>query len=325
MEAKRLDGSRQMCSFTFPVGRDTCSFLIEWLEHTTGIARVDGRDPRGSSALGVRGRVFESNKWYGVRVRVSAEKVEAWLNDEKVVDLVRNGRRFTPLPEYRPLGAFGVQTWHTAVALRGIRLRNLERQAAPRGMDVATEDWQPLFDGRSLRGWRLVENGEYRQHGVVRVKDGEMVLEQGNPHTAVAWDGDFPRLNYEVEMEVKRLGGPEFCTATFPVGDSLCALSVGGWGARILGLSFVDGRKATENETKNVINFEYGRWYRVRLRVTRRGIETWLDGKRVIDLATDGRRLTAGRSAPVAPFGLAAFRSSVSVRALRLRRVTPNR
>ena len=181
--------------------------------------------------------------------------------------------------------------------------------------------WQSLFDGKTLRGWRVVEEGEFARRGRVRVVDGHIILERGHDQTGVAWAEKFPRLDYEVEFEARRDSGPEFCKAVFPVGTSLCGLTIGGWGATIIGLSTIDGRKANVNETTKTVHFGRAQWYRVRLRVTKTAIQAWLDGKEVIRLATAGRRLEGGRTTPAGPFGIVSFQATVRLRNVRLRRL----
>src|SRR5437870_4611310 len=81
--------------------------------------------------------------------------------------------------------------------------------------------WKSLFDGRSLAGWKVTNFGG---EGEVTVTDGAVVMERGNDMTGITWDrGDFPKTDYEVSLEGKRLaGGDFFCTTTFPVGRTHC-------------------------------------------------------------------------------------------------------
>src|SRR5688500_14667350 len=88
--------------------------------------------------------------------------------------------------------------------------------------------WKSLFDGKSLDGWKSAYS---EGSGKVEVKDGAIVMPKGVKLTGVTYiRGDFPKTNYEVELEGKRIDGRDFfCTTTFPVGDSFCSLVVGGW------------------------------------------------------------------------------------------------
>ena len=101
-----------------------------------------------------------------------------------------------------------------------------------------TGEWQSLFDGKSLNGWR---EAQFKYHGKVTVENGALMLGAGAPMTGATWTGDFPKSDYEVRFEAERLrGGDFFASLTFPVGDSFCTWVTGGWGGDIVGLSSID-------------------------------------------------------------------------------------
>ena len=98
-----------------------------------------------------------------------------------------------------------------------------------------TSEWQPLFDGKSLKGWR---EAQFKRRGSVRVQSGEIVLEPGGPMTGIVWTSDFPKTDYEIRLEARRLRGNDFfASLTFPYGDSFATLVTGGWGGDIVGIS----------------------------------------------------------------------------------------
>src|SRR6266542_6913482 len=82
--------------------------------------------------------------------------------------------------------------------------------------------WKSLFDGKSLTGWKAINFGG---EGEVHVKDKAVVMEQGDSMTGVTYTrGDFPKMDYEIVVEGKRVAGNDFvCTTTFPVGDTYCS------------------------------------------------------------------------------------------------------
>lgn len=181
------------------------------------------------------------------------------------------------------------------------------------------EQWQPLFDGKSLQGWRETP---YTDRGVVRVDDGALRLETGKPMTGVTWMGTFPRGNYELRFEAARLQGSDFFAAlTFPVGSSFCTWVTGGWGGDIVGLSNIDGWNAEENETRSYFNFETGRWYAFRLRVAGDRIMAWIDDKQIIDVNVEGRTLSLyfGETKLSAPLGFASYRTTGGLRKIEYR------
>ena len=184
--------------------------------------------------------------------------------------------------------------------------------------------WRPLFDGKSLKWWRKTRFGG---EGEVYVKDGVIVLEMGEPMTGITWEGwDLPRLNYEVELEAKRVdGGDFFCGLTFPVGDDPCTLIVGGWGGSVVGLSSLDGFDASENETSTYMSFENGRWYRIRLRVEGARIMAWIDGKKIVDVDIRGREIGIRPEVELSrPFGISTWRTTGALRNLRIRLLRPD-
>jgi hypothetical protein len=183
-------------------------------------------------------------------------------------------------------------------------------------------EWKPLFDGKSLAGWKATEFGG---EGKVAVDKGAVVMEQGNDMTGITYaKKDFPRMNYEVALEGKKLLGNDFfCTTTFPVGDKYCSLVVGGWGGTVVGLSSINFRDASENETATYQTFKRDQWYRIRIRVTKERIQAWIDQKKVVDFDTKDTKLSIRIECdPCRPFGIATWRTTGAVRGIRVRMLT---
>ena len=219
-----------------------------------------------------------------------------------------------------PLAALVLAVWFPGTA-GAVEPTGDEKKDAP----SEGRKWECLFDGRSLGKWQVIDRFDFSRHGKVYVRDGRLVLEKGEPGTAVRWTGPFPRIDYEISLEAMRVaGGDFFCGLTFPVGRSALTLVVGGWGGSIVGLSSIDGEPAVENETCRYEGFEPDRWYRVRLRVTPSKIEAWLDQKQIIDLATKGRKLGLYWAVePCQPLGIATWRTTGAIRNVRLRQLGP--
>lgn len=207
--------------------------------------------------------------------------------------------------------------WSEAV---GLSVENAQKE---RGN--AKQDPSPgklLLDGKSLAGWKSAEFGG---EGDVFVKEGAIVMEQGSDMTGITYTrGDFPTTDYEVTLEGKRLLGNDFfCTTTFPVGDSHCSLVVGGWAGTVVGLSSINSRDASENETNSLQAFKRDQWYRVRIRVTKERIEAWIDNQKVVDLATKGKKISIRPECELCkPFGVATWRTTGAVRDIRVRTLT---
>lgn len=202
--------------------------------------------------------------------------------------------------------------------------REPERLPPPPTLSLQEPGWQSLFVGQTLRGWEVTRFGG---EGEVRVEDGRIVLQWGNDLTGITWAGDFPRVDYEVELEGMRLQGNDFfCGMTFPVKDSHCSLIVGGWAGTVVGLSSIDGLDASENETRRFFPLEDDRWYRIRVRVTEERIRAWIDEEQVVDLSTTGRRIGIRPEVRLSrPFGIASWRTTAALRNLRVRLLSSGR
>lgn len=183
------------------------------------------------------------------------------------------------------------------------------------------EGWQAMFDGQTLAGWRETP---FAGHGEVHCQDGVMILGMGDPFTGLNWTNDFPKMNYEVALDAMRVMGSDFfCGLTVPVGTNCCSLIVGGWGGSLIGISSIEGMDASENETTKFTNFESGRWYRIRLRVTEKRIEGWIDKEKLVDVVTTDRRISVrpGDIELSQPFGVAAWQTMSALREIKFRRL----
>lgn len=178
-----------------------------------------------------------------------------------------------------------------------------------------------MFDGHSLTGWRPTDFGG---HGDVECRAGLLVMSRGDPFTGVNWTNDFPKSNYEVALDAMRVISSDFfCGLTVPVNDSFCSLIVGGWGGSLVGISSLDGMDASENETSKYVNFENGRWYRIRLRITEARIEGWIDKDKLIDVVTTDKKISLrpGEIELSKPFGISCWDTAAALRNIRMRQV----
>jgi hypothetical protein len=182
--------------------------------------------------------------------------------------------------------------------------------------------WKSLFDGKTLTGWKSANFGG---EGEVTVKDGAILMERGNDMTGATYTkGDFPKMDYEVTLEGKKIKGNDFfCTTTFPVGDSHCSLVVGGWGGSVVGLSSINSLDASENETTKNLTFKADQWYRVRIRVTKERITAWIDNEKVVDAVTKDKKISIRAECELSkPFGVATWRTTGAIRDIRVRPLT---
>ena len=318
-EVMRLTGYWSLGELLFPLGSSGCLLhLGDRAPPVVGLCYVDGK---GSDANETTRRMqFPPHTWHRVRVRVTEAKIEAWVGDERIVDLGRRGHQIT-----HPKGkALRIALWtERTLALRNIRLRRLKPEAPPPDDDARWGPWEELFDGKSLDGWRVITDApEFAKHGKVIPRHGELVLEEGDPATGIVWTRDAPRVGYEVSFEAMFRGrNGTMCHMVFPYKTTECGFHVGGWENTVVCLDRVDGRYDLVRQRMAV---EEGRWHRVRLRVTEPRIEAWVDDVKAIDFDPQGHTLSLiDLHHCMTPLGLRCWKATTALRGLRLRRLKP--
>ncbi|MBL9133968.1 MAG: hypothetical protein JNG86_22340 [Verrucomicrobiaceae bacterium] len=182
-----------------------------------------------------------------------------------------------------------------------------------------------LLDAAHSASWRAAGIAD---EGKVIIEKNEITLHSGAPITGArfeAWKPPaFPSTRYAIDYEAMRVeGGDFFGTVTFPVGEAHLSFVMGGWGGTLVGLSSIDHRDASENETRGDLAFENGRWYRVRIEVREDDIRAWIDQKPFVNVNIRGRRLElrAGGIEKCAPFGFASYLSTARVRGVTITRL----
>jgi len=125
LEGKRIEGSDFFCTTTFPVGDKYCSFVTGgWGGSIIGLSNVDHMDASENSTS--TSRNFKNNTWYKFRIRVTNEKIEVWIDKDKVVDQSRQDHEFGLRIECDACRPLGIATYDTVGAVRNIRLTELK-------------------------------------------------------------------------------------------------------------------------------------------------------------------------------------------------------
>jgi len=323
MDAMRVAGSDAFCILCFPVGDSRCAFVVGGMGGSvTGLQLVDGVGFEEN--VTARRMAFQNGRWYGVRLRVTRAKIEAWIDREKVVDLRRGAHSLTTHDYYR-LVPLGVVTWKTTGALRNIRIRRLGPGAARGAQDVQVGKWQSLFDGKTLNGWQAARGGHFKGNVAERISvaDGCIVIGGVHAGTGVRCTRDIPRTGYELAFDVMcTQGGSSAGSLIFPVGEtySMWDICTGGGGPKLAATATHPGRQDAASRPFKAVN---GRWYRFRVRVERDRVQAWIDDEQVFDCPTQGYRFGhwAGWN-PARPLGfLTCYSSAAKVRNIRLRRL----
>jgi hypothetical protein len=177
-----------------------------------------------------------------------------------------------------------------------------------------------LFDRQSLAGWKVIEENDFKNHGTVAVVDGVIQIGKGKPAAGIKVSRTFPRINYEVVFEARRIAGNDFfCGVTFPIQEKYCSFIVGGWGGGVVGLSNIDTMAAVENDTTRYLEVKDNQWYTIRLRVTEQRVIAWIDGEEFVNIEVADHKFDIWwEQEPVRPFGIASWNTSAEVRNIRL-------
>lgn len=125
LEAMRLEGSDFFCGLTFPVGASACTFVVGgWGGRVVGLSSLDRLDASQNETSSET--EFADDRWYRIRIRVTDERIGAWIDDEKRADVALAGRvvglRPGQIQKSLPLG---IATYMTRAAIRDVRLRRL--------------------------------------------------------------------------------------------------------------------------------------------------------------------------------------------------------
>jgi len=183
------------------------------------------------------------------------------------------------------------------------------------------QDEKLLFDGISLDNWQIID---FNGHGDISIADSSIIIGKGELISGIRWTGEFPKTNYEINLDAKRVSGSDFfCGMTFPVKESFLTLVLGGWNGAVAGLSCINGYDAANNETGNQYRFGSGWWYAVRLRVTDTKIEAWIEDEKIIDFSIGNSVLSLRSEVESSvPFGFTTYKTTGALRNIRLHMIT---
>lgn len=170
-----------------------------------------------------------------------------------------------------------------------------------------------MFDGETLDGWEITSFGT---QGLVLVSGGNIVLSYGDGCTGITWQKEFQKVNYKVSLEARKtIGNDFFCGITFPVNEQFCSLIIGGWGGPVVGLSCIDGKDASDNETKTMMNFEKDVWYDIQLQVTDSTIIALIDDVKAVNFDYRDRELYVRPEVELSrPFGICSWETTGEIR-----------
>jgi hypothetical protein len=124
LDAKKISGNDFFCGLTFPVEDTYCSLIVGgWGGPVVGLSTIDGLDASENETRLLK--KFEHDTWYRIRVKITSGKIEAWIDDEQIINFPTEGRKIDIRPEVSLSKPFGVCSWITTAAIKNIMLKNL--------------------------------------------------------------------------------------------------------------------------------------------------------------------------------------------------------
>jgi hypothetical protein len=125
LEARRTSGSDFFCGLTFPIGTNSCTLILGgWGGSLTGISSIDHMDASENSTSD--SYKFEQHRWYQICLRVTPEKIEAWIDKDRIVNLDIEEHRLGMRPgEIEYCMPLGLATYQTRGEIRKLHLRRL--------------------------------------------------------------------------------------------------------------------------------------------------------------------------------------------------------
>jgi len=122
LEAMKVTGNDFFCGMTFPVRDSFCTLIVGgWGGPVVGLSNIDGYDASENETTTLK--KFENDTWYAIHLKVSSEKIEAWIDGEQVINLATTGKHLSIRNDVAPSKPFGICSWRTTSALRNIRLK----------------------------------------------------------------------------------------------------------------------------------------------------------------------------------------------------------
>ena len=124
LEGMKASGEDFFCGLTFPVDDSCVSFICGgWAGGVVGISSIDGLDASENETTAFRN--FKKNQWYKIRVRVTENRIQTWVDKDSIVDVNVKGRKLDVRPEVDLSKPLGICAFETKSKLRKIRVRSL--------------------------------------------------------------------------------------------------------------------------------------------------------------------------------------------------------
>jgi serine/threonine protein kinase len=199
LDAMRVSGNDIFCGLTFPVKKDACSLILGgWGGGVCGLSSIDGLDASENETS--NNMKFKNGRWYHVRLRVGADRIQAWIEGKEIIQQDITGRQLTVRSEIEPSKPFGLAAFKTKARFRNLRIRFIKE--LPFSPTTSADTTVDLFNGRDLTGWsvgylRYTKDKSPKRWGID--KTAKVLRSVGGDQDHLITDDEFE--NYTLDLE----------------------------------------------------------------------------------------------------------------------------
>jgi hypothetical protein len=120
--ARRMDGSDFFCGLTFPVDDSFATLVLGgWGGALCGISSFDDEDAAHNETKSFQR--FDQGKWYEVRLRCSPGRIQAWVDDQPIVNVLTKGKKVGLRGEMDPSKPLGISSFQTQAEIKDIKIK----------------------------------------------------------------------------------------------------------------------------------------------------------------------------------------------------------
>ena len=124
LKAKRHTGGDFFVALTFPVEEEYCSLILGgWGGSVIGLSCLDGYDASENETTDYF--PFKNGQWYDVRLVVTKDRIEAWLDKKRIVNVDISDKKLSTRIEVELSQPIGLATFQTTAHIRDFKMRPL--------------------------------------------------------------------------------------------------------------------------------------------------------------------------------------------------------
>jgi hypothetical protein len=122
----RVDGFDFFVGLTLPIQKGYGTLICGgWGGGVCGLSSIDTYDASENETTSYH--AFKAKQWYKIKIRVTDEQINAWIDGEEIIDVGIDDHKFSVRIEVDASKPLGFCTWQTTAALKDIKLRKLTK------------------------------------------------------------------------------------------------------------------------------------------------------------------------------------------------------